>query len=833
MQRESVPGSNAPQEHTAIEAAAYLGVSQRTVRRAIARGDVPARKVDGVYRIAWNDLQHYAHSRSTAHAKSTSAAVDWQPVSNGDLDFPRTALIGRDRELAELHAILSESRPALITLTGPGGVGKTRLALEAATQTEEAYPGGLHLIGLAPVRDSDLVPAAIARSFGLEGGLASDAIDRIARIVRDQRVLLVLDNLEQVIAAGPSISRLFHRCQRLSILCTSRAPLRISDEQDYAVPPLALADPLGTTSFDDQISAGAIQLFVARAQTARRDFAITPENASAVAAICHRLDGLPLAIELAATRIRVLPPDALLARLDPRLPMLTGGPRDRPSHQQTVRDTIAWSYDLLSLSDRTLFQQLSVFVGGFTLDAAEAVTRSPAALDGIANLIDQSLIQQSTDMLGATRYAMLETVREYGLELLASTPEMEESSRSRHAAWMLDYARKSEAAWSRFDYAIWTARMEVERGNLRAALSWSFATGRTELTMSLAIASNRFWRSRGPISEGVDWLERALALAGDTPPELRVRALELSADLATVAGDLDLAARRATEGEALAREIGDPGCLDLVLSVRARILFLLGEPAAAIPILEEALSLGPIHGWKANTASDLCNLGVATRLTGDPVQAVPLLEAGRALANEIGLTYVASTVIMCLADALRELRKTARAQSLYRDGLRLAIEQGERRNQAIAISGLAALAANGGDSKTAARLCGSADTLLDKVGAAMTPGGQECYGIASRLARAALGDAGFEREWSAGRELPAHAVLGNDAVERPDHRYELTRREKEVLRLLAEGYSNRDIADMLFISSRTVVNHVANILAKLQMPSRTAAVGYALRNDLL
>lgn len=817
-------------ELSAIEAATLLGVSQRTIRRAIAKGALPALKRNGVYRIEQATLDRYGNNATTTHRRPVPRVIDSQAPVNFDLARPRTPLIGRAQELAELCAALSRNHSSLITLTGPGGAGKTRLALEVASLLERAFPDGVHVVGLAPVRDAELVAPAIAQSFGLEGGSSSDAVDRIVRSVRDQRILLVLDNLEQVAAAAPSISQIFHRCPHLTVLCTSRAPLRISDEVDYAVSPLPLADPLGTGSFDDLVSVDAVQLFVARAHGVKRDFAVTPENVASIASICQRLDGLPLAIELAAAKIRVLPPAALLDRLDPRLPLLTGGPRDRPSHQQTVRDTIAWSYDLLAPGDQALFRQLSIFVGGCSLAAAEAVAQTSAVLDGIVDLIDQSLIQQTTDALGVTRYAMLETVREYGLELLAATPE-DANTRARHAAWMLDYTAQAEAAWVRTDYAVWSDRLEVERGNLRAALAWAIDTGQTELAMGLAIGSNRFWRTRGPVSEGVDWLERALALNGSAPPLLRVKALELAADLATVAGNLDLAMRRADEGESLARDIGVPVRLDMVLSVRARILFLLGEPAAAIPVLEEALALGSLHGYKTCTASDLCNLGVATRMAGNPRKAVELLEAGFACSSEIGLTYVASTVITCLADAVGDLGETAHAEALYLDGLRLAIEQHERRNQAIAISGLAALAATGGNSKRAARLCGSAAALLDQVGAAMTPGGQECYGLANRLARAALGDAAFERESSAGRALSPQAVLDDAPAPPPSDRDGLTRRELDVLRLLAEGRSNQEIADALFISPRTVTNHVASILSKLDVHSRAAA-SYALRSGL-
>jgi non-specific serine/threonine protein kinase len=815
---------------SAVEAAVLLGVSQRTSRRAIARGALPASKRNGQYRIEQATLDRYARDTARAY-RSPPVVVEPNAPARFDLGRPRSPLIGRTQELTELCAALSERSALLITLTGPGGVGKTRLALEVAAQVEQAFPNGVHIVGLAPVRDADLVAPAIAQSFGLEGGSSGDAVDRIVRAVHYQRILLVLDNLEQVATAAPTISRIFHLCPHLTVLCTSRAPLRISDEVDYAVSPLTLADPLGTGSFDELVSADAVQLFVTRAQAVKRDFAPTAENVAAIAAICARLDGLPLAIELAAARIRVLSPGALLDRLDPRLPLLTGGPHDRPSHQQTVRDTIAWSYDLLSPDDQTLFRQLSVFVGGFSFSAAEAVARSPMVLDGVTSLIEQSLVLQTTDALGETRYTMLETVREFGRELLAETSE-EADTRARHAAWTLNFARQGHFAWSRQDYAVWNDRMEGERGNVREALTWAIDTGQTELAMRLAVESNRFWRTRGPVSEGVDWLERALALEGEAPPLLRTEALQLSADLATVAGDLDLALRRAAEGEAIAREIGNPGRLDMVLCVKARILFLTGDFETAISLLEEGLALGPLHGFKGNIASDLCNLGVATRLAGDPERAVPIFESGWALSAEIGNTYLASTVIMCLADALRDLGETTRAKTLYRDGLRLAIEQHERRNQAIGISGLAALAASAGDSKQAARLCGSASALLDQVGAAMTPGGQECYGLASRSARAALGDATFEREWNAGRNRSPQAVLLDAQDKQPARSAGLTRRELDVLRLLADGRSNREIADALFISERTVTNHVAGILSKLGVRSRSAATSYALRNDL-
>lgn len=360
MDNRSTDGTTANPALSATDAASLLGVSQRTVRRAIQQGDLPAVKRDGRYWIDRRALERYARDSRSPHRRGSTWRGEAQSAPSFDLSRPRTPLIGRAHELTELCATLTSSHASLMTLTGPGGVGKTRLALEVAARVEPSFPGGVHLIGLAPVRDAGLVGPAIAQSFGLEGGSSEDAIDRTIKAVGDGRILLLLDNLEQVLAAATDIARLFHRCPHLSILCTSRAPLRITDEVDFAVSPLATAELHSTASLDHRVAADAVQLFSARARAVKRDFAVTSENVEAIAAICHRLDGLPLAIELAATRIRVLSPAALLDRLDPRLPLLTGGPRDRPSHQQTVRDTISWSYHLLSPTDQALFQHLSV-----------------------------------------------------------------------------------------------------------------------------------------------------------------------------------------------------------------------------------------------------------------------------------------------------------------------------------------------------------------------------------------------------------------------------------------------------------------------------------------
>ncbi len=685
-----------------------------------------------------------------------------QPPASGRFALPRifTDFIGRETEVDALCELLCDERTALVTLTGPGGVGKTRLALEVATALADQFPDGVAFAGLIPVRDAELVGSTIARTFGFDGVAGEEAVERVARLIGNRRMLLVLDNFEHVLDAAPVVSQLISRCPRLTVLATSRAPLRLSGEIERAVPPLRVIAEHDRSML---VHSEAVLLFANRAQAVDSGFALTVRNAETVAAICERLDGLPLAIELAAARIKVLSPEELLERLEPALPLLTGGPRDRPGHQQTVRDTIAWSYGLLTPAEQQLFRQLSVFVGGFSLAAAEAVAvdadtdTRPSFVDGLTALAHQSLLTQETGILEETRYTMLETVREFGLEQLSASGE-ETAARERHARWMIELSARARTHWVMADYAHWLDRQELDRGNLRAALAWTIERQNPELAYALIIESNRFWRARGPVAEGIEWMEAVLALPAPSLSE-KTELLELIADHAALLGDVERAIARGQESVQLARSLGDPRRLDMALHAFGRAWLMCNEPEEAVPLLQEAIELARANDLRAHLATDLSILGVAMRMLGDPLRAIALLEEGLAIAKAENFAYIIGGILETLGDPVRQIGDLARARSLYQEGLRLGLEHNEQRNVAVGLAGLAILSVMEGNPEQAARLCGAIDAVMQRVGTALTPGGRENHEAASSQARSAIGTERFDRLWQEGRTIPPASFL--------------------------------------------------------------------------
>jgi predicted ATPase/class 3 adenylate cyclase len=502
-----------------------------------------------------------------------------------------TTFIGREAEIHEGLKLLDGTR--LLTLTGPGGTGKTRLSLQLAAEAAASFPDGAFWVPLAPISDPELVPSTIAHSLGVQVSGSELPIDRVTEHLRDKTLLLVLDNFEQILGAAPTVSTLLDAARGVKVVTSSRAPLRISGEQELPVPPLDLPDPERIPSLEVLAQSDAVRLFIERARAVKPDFMVTAENAAAVAEIVFRLDGLPLAIELAAARIKLLTPQAMLPRLKKGLDLLASGGRDRTDRQRTLRGAVAWSYDLLDDGMQRLFARCAVFVGGAALEQLEAVT-GPASeigrepLDGVSELVDQSLLRQ-VEVDGEPRFRMLVTIREYALERLAERGEAADL-RARHLAAYLALAERARPELQGTDQKRWLDRVELEHDNLRAALELAISGGRADEAARLVYALWRFWQSRGYLREGRSWAERAIAVPGGTK-ELRLRALEALGGLVYWMGDL---AMLTVYGAALdlAREIGDPKEIALALyNMSFGYTIPTGDMAQGRVLLEEALGL--------------------------------------------------------------------------------------------------------------------------------------------------------------------------------------------------------------------------------------------------
>ncbi len=614
------------------------------------------------------------------------------PARLAPLPVPRSRLIDREQELAQAQALLQREDVGLVTLTGPGGVGKTRLALQVAADLAPQFTDGVAFISLAALKDPTLVVPTVARALGVSQ-TGDDSLDeRLLAYLRPRQLLLLLDNTEQLLSAAPLATRLLDAAPKLTLLVTSREPLRVRDERVVPVLPLALPDAEHLPDLETLAHVPAVALFVERVREVKPDFVLTAGNAQAIAEICRRLDGLPLALELAAARSNVLPPEALLARLEHRLPLLTHGARDLPQRQQTLRNTIAWSYDLLDESDKALFRRLAIFIGGFTLEAVEAVCVLDAAstvpsedgdegaiLEQLAQLLDKSLVQPQQGAGGEPRFTMLETIEEFAQEQLVASGEAA-AVQERHANYFLRVALEADPQMYGPGRDVWMERLDREDANLRAALAWSKAdrnAGQTGLRLVGALAF--YWVLRGSVREGRTWLEGMLARTDGTDRSAaRGKALVGAGWLAWAEGDYEVASLRTEEGLSIVREAGDKresGYAELLLG-----LVRMGQrnSAAARPLLEESRTLFKDLGDVWGEATTIYLLGMAAYFSGDRAGARAHYEESLRLFQEQGDVFGVTLLVSALEVVVLPQGEEETARSLYEQSLSLLRASRER-----------------------------------------------------------------------------------------------------------------------------------------------------------
>ncbi len=733
------------------------------------------RLVIGVETVRWYIKQIYSkldvHSRAEALARahrlgllvSAPHSTTEAAASRHNLPAQLTPFIGREREMNEVRRLLGETR--LLTLTGPGGTGKTRLALRVVDQVADDFRDGVYFVGLAAIKDPALVAKTIAEVLDVTENANEPLVATLTRAVGGRQILLLIDNFEHVLDAAPVLTELLAATPTLKALVTSREALRVSGEQVYPVPQLTVPDlaQYDVTALSDS---EAVALFVQRARATRASFRITQQNARDIAEICVRLDGLPLAIELAAARTNILSPRAILQRLDQRLSTLTGGARDAPARQRTLRDTIDWSYNLLDEEEQRLFARLSVFHGGRTLEAIESVCGSNLStdvLDALASLVDKSLVLHVEGVGSQPRFILLEILHEYAYERLQASGEAETFQR-RHADYFVALAERAEPELHRADQLFWLDRLDEEHDNLRAALEWSLANAEAELALRLVGALGWFWHMRSHAIEGYRWARRALEQSANVAPAVRAKALNMTGfRLLLNSGDYTAVRKFHEEALQIARENDDRYNLAWALIGLTYFAEGTGDHRETERLGTEALLLFRNLDDKTGIGWALCVIGEARRLRGSPQEAEPFYQEGLELFEAMGNRRGASMMLNNMAFVAYHQRHLQRARELFHKSYALQLLVGRQEEYANTLTGMAGIIAAQNEPERAVRLLAAAGALLEAIGASMVLGEQLDYQRILSQVRAQLDESTFEGLWAEGWALSVDKAM-DDAL---------------------------------------------------------------------